>query len=89
MALGAGPERVRKEVILQGLRVSVIGLALGVAAALGFTRFLSSLVFGTTTSNPVIIGGVSLLLCLTVLLASYVPSRQATRVNPVEALRHE
>jgi len=71
------------------MRVSAIGLALGVAAALGLTRFLSSLVYGTTTSNPVVIVGVALLLCLTVLLASYVPSRRATRINPVEALRHE
>ena len=89
MALGAGPEQVRNEVVLQGMRVSLIGLALGVAAALGLTRFMSSLVYGTTTSNPLVIAGVSLLLCLTVLLASYLPSRQATRVNPVEALRHE
>jgi ABC-type antimicrobial peptide transport system permease subunit len=89
MALGAGPERVRKEVVFHGMRVSLMGLSLGVVAAMGLTRFLSGLVYGTTTSNPVIIMVVSLLLFLTVLLASYVPSRQATRVNPVEALRHE
>ncbi len=89
MALGAGPEQVRNEIVLQGMRVSLIGLLLGVAAALGLARFMSSLVYGTTTSNPVVIAGVSLLLFFTVLLASYVPSRRATRINPVEALRHE
>jgi putative ABC transport system permease protein len=64
-------------------------LAIGLGAALLLTRFLSSLLYGVSPTDPVTLGGISLLLASVVLLASYIPARRATKIDPLEALRHE
>ena len=71
------------------LELALTGVALGVAASLCLTRVMASLIYGVTTSDPVTISAVCLLLSLVALAATYVPSRRATRIDPVEALRHE
>jgi putative ABC transport system permease protein len=87
MALGA----TRRDVILiianQGIRLTAIGLGLGLAAALGLTRVMSGLLFGISATDPATFVGVSGILVCVALLACYVPARRATATDPVDALR--
>jgi putative ABC transport system permease protein len=87
MALGAMPHDVRSMVILQGTRLGVLGIAVGVPAVVMLARVMNSLIVGMRPWDPAIFGGVAGGLMLVALLASYVPSLRATRVDPVEALR--
>jgi ABC-type antimicrobial peptide transport system permease subunit len=87
MALGATQGRVRNEVVMRGMRLALAGVVLGVGAALGLTRLLESMVYGVKTSDFRVFALVPLLLILVTLLATYMPSRRATKVDPVEALR--
>jgi predicted permease len=89
MALGATPQQVRNMVVFQGMRLALSGVVLGVAASLGLTRVMASLIYGVSPSDPVVISAVCLQLSIVALVATYVPSRRATRIDPVEALRHE
>jgi putative ABC transport system permease protein len=89
MALGANHRDVVRMVVKEGFTLSVIGIALGLAGALSLTRFLSSLMFGLSATDPLTFIITSLLLALVALLASYVPARRAARVDPMIALRHE
>jgi putative ABC transport system permease protein len=89
MALGAQSGDVLRMVIGQGMRLTIIGAALGVAAALGLTRALESLLFGISATDPVTFVSVTLLLVIVALVASYIPARRATKVDPLQALRHE
>jgi putative ABC transport system permease protein len=92
IALGAQKHDVFQLVIGQGLRLALAGLTIGAAAALILGRTLSSfsrLLYGVGTSDPVTFLGVSLLLAGLAVLASYVPARRATKVDPMVALRHE
>ena len=89
IALGATPAQVRNLVMFQGMRLALAGVALGVLAGLGLTRVMAGLVYGVKTSDPILFTVASLLLSLVALGATYVPSRRATRADPVEALRHE
>src|SRR5262245_61071137 len=89
MALGAGKGEVLKMVISQGVKMALIGVAIGLAGALGLTRFLSSLLYGVKPNDPLTLVAVSALLMAVALLASYIPARRATKVDPLEALRHE
>lgn len=89
MALGAQKSDVLALVIRQGMALVSAGLAAGVIAALWLTRFLSSFLYGVTASDPVIIAGVSLLLILLALLATYIPARRAAITDPMVALRYE
>jgi putative ABC transport system permease protein len=89
MALGAGKGEVLKMVISQGIKLSLIGVAIGLAGALGLTRFLSSLLYGVKPNDPLTLVAVSALLMAVAFLASYIPARRATKVDPLEALRHE
>jgi ABC-type antimicrobial peptide transport system permease subunit len=89
MALGAGPQDVRRMVVLQGMRLAIIGVFLGVAAAFALTPLMASLLYGVKASDPAVLILVATLLSAVALLATYVPARRATRVDPVLALRWE
>jgi putative ABC transport system permease protein len=73
----------------KGLKLALIGLTIGVAAALAATRVLSSLLYGVTAADPATFVGVSLLLAAVAAAASWLPARRAARVDPMVALRHE
>jgi putative ABC transport system permease protein len=87
MALGARERQVSGVVLKQGLVLAGSGVAVGLIAAVGLTRLMSALLFGVDPVDPITYGTVSLMLVAVALLASYVPSRRAARVDPVEALR--
>jgi predicted permease len=89
LALGAGTGNVRKMVVLQGMRLAVVGVAVGIAAALGLTRLLSTFLFGVKDKDPAVFTFVAILLTLVSLLAVWLPARRATRIDPVIALRCE
>lgn len=89
MALGAQQTDVLRMVLGDGARMTLIGIGIGVAFALGLTRLMSSMLFGVTPTDPLTFAGVALLLCAIALLACYVPARRAMKVDPVVALRHE
>jgi ABC-type antimicrobial peptide transport system permease subunit len=89
MALGAQASGVRRLVVAEGMTLALTGTALGVAAAFLLTRSMGTLLFGVTPTDPVTFVGVPLGLTLVALVASYLPARRATRVDPVAALRAE
>jgi ABC-type antimicrobial peptide transport system permease subunit len=89
MALGAHAADVSRMVLRQGAGVVLIGIAIGSLAALVLTRFLRSLLFEVSPSNPITFIVMSLLLLTVALLASYLPTRRAARVDPMIALRSE
>ncbi len=89
MALGAQPARLQRMFVRQGLLLAAVGAALGLAAAVALTRLMSSLLFKTAALDPLTYAAVSAVLILAAALASYFPSRRATAVDPVEALRIE
>jgi predicted permease len=89
MALGAGTGSVRALVIGSGVKLVGIGLAIGLGLALAGTRFLSSLLYGLSPTDPVTFAAIVLLLVGVALLASYLPAWRATRIDPLEALRAE
>lgn len=88
MALGATPADIQRLVIREGLFVGIVGLALGVAGALGLTRFLASLLYGVRPSDPLTFACVSVLLLGMAALASSMPARRASRIDPMVALRY-
>jgi putative ABC transport system permease protein len=89
MALGAGRSAILKMVIGQGIKLALIGVAIGLAGALGLTRFLSGLLYGVKPGDPLTLAAVSALLIAVAFLACYIPARQATKVDPMAALRHD
>jgi putative ABC transport system permease protein len=89
MALGASPVRVRRMVVLQGMRLVLGGVVIGVAAALALSRFLVSLVFGVKVRDPAVFVTVVVVLSAVALTATYVPALRASRVDPLESLRYE
>jgi putative ABC transport system permease protein len=89
MALGAKQSDVMKLVLGQGLKLSLLGVAIGLSAAFGLTRLLTTLLFGVQATDPLTFVGISALLTCVASLASYLPARRATRVDPMIALRSE
>jgi predicted permease len=89
IALGAQRLNVLGLVVGQGFVLTLVGIAGGLAGAIGMTRFLSSLLYGVRPTDPLTFLAVAVLLTSVALLACYVPARRAARVDPVVALRHE
>jgi predicted permease len=88
-ALGAVEARITRMVVMEGVRMSVVGIAIGVIAAALASRSLSTLVFGVTTTDAMVYAGVAALLMIVAMSASYIPARRASRTDPLIALRSE
>ena len=89
MALGARPADIFKHVVAQALLLGLIGLAVGIVLAIASTRVMSSLLYGINATDPLTLAITSLVLLAVALLASYLPARRATRVDPLVTLRYE
>jgi putative ABC transport system permease protein len=89
MALGAHPTEVRRRFVRHGALLACIGVAIGIPAAIGLTRLMTSLLFEVSSLDPLTYAAVAILLTLAAALASYVPARRASVVSPVEALAAE
>jgi putative ABC transport system permease protein len=89
MALGAQPDAVLRLVIGQGLKLVVIGVAIGLIGSLAMTRMMASLLFGVSATDPMIFTGVASLLIIVAVLACWIPARRAAKVDPMIALRTE
>ena len=89
MALGAAPAGVMRLVVAQGLKLTFIGIALGVLAALGVTGLLASMLYQVTARDPLTFVAVPLFFVLVAIAACYIPARRAMKVDPMIALRYE
>jgi predicted permease len=87
IALGASPNRIVGRVVRQGALLSLLGITIGLVSAFGLTRFISSLLYEVSPSNPVAFLGAAAMLFAIALIASYIPARRAGRIDPVETLR--
>jgi len=89
MSIGAGRQDISVLVLRQGLRLTAAGMAIGLAAALFSTRYVSSLLFEVTPNDPTTLAAVCALIGLLALVACYLPARRATRVDPMRVLRQD
>jgi ABC-type antimicrobial peptide transport system permease subunit len=89
MALGARGGNIAWMILRESLTLVVIGLLIGVPAALFAAKLISSQLFGLKPADPIALIGATVVLSLVALLAGYVPARRASRVNPLNALRYE
>ncbi|HXR38673.1 MAG TPA: FtsX-like permease family protein, partial [Terracidiphilus sp.] len=89
IALGAQRRNVLGLVVGQGFALTLVGIACGLAGAVGMTRFLSTLLYGVRPTDPLTFAAVAALLAGVALLACYIPARRASKVDPIVALRHE
>jgi len=89
MALGATTSQVRRLVVGQGLILTMVGMALGVAGSLALAKVMSSLLFGVEARDPGVFLAVPLILAVVAIVAAWIPARRASRVDPIDALRYE
>jgi putative ABC transport system permease protein len=89
MALGAEHSDITKMVTASGARLAVLGIAIGVVASATFSRLISSLLFGVTSTDPMTFAFTALGLGAVTVSASYIPSRRAANTDPVTALRYD
>jgi predicted permease len=89
MALGAQPQDVVRMVVMQGAKLTLIGLAIGVIGAMALTRLMHSLLFEVRPTDPATFLGVAIVLAIVALVACYIPARRAMKVDPIVALRWE
>lgn len=89
MSLGAEPHDIMKLVVGQGMRLALLGVAIGMAASLTLTRLISGLLFGVNATDPVAFSLAAVVLTITALAACYLPARRATRVDPIVVLHFE
>jgi predicted permease len=89
MALGADPSAIRKLVVWQGVRLSLVGVAVGIAAAFGLTRLIATILFGVKPWDPAVFISAPLILSAVALLAVWLPATRASKLDPMAALRVE
>ena len=89
IALGAEPQKILRMVITRGVKLAVIGVAIGLVASFGLTRFLSSLLYDTSPTDPLTFAAVAIALIAVAVAASATPARRAMRIDPIRALRHD
>ena len=89
MALGASASLVQRGVLSKTLRLVLAGVAFGTLGSFALGKWIQSMLFGTTSTNPAVFLSVGLLLCAVALAAAYVPARRASRIEPLQALRTE
>ena len=88
-ALGATERSLLRLILDRGVRLTLIGIAIGVAGAIALTRLMAAILFGVGARDPMTMVSVGVILAGVAIMASYIPARRATRVDPVVALRYE
>jgi ABC-type antimicrobial peptide transport system permease subunit len=89
MALGAQRSNVLRLVVGQGVKLAAVGIVIGIAAALGLMRLITSLLFGVSANDPLTFTAAALVLLFVAIAACYIPARRAVAVDPMNALRYE
>jgi putative ABC transport system permease protein len=89
LALGAESSDVRRMIVIQGMKLAIVGVVVGLAGAFGLTRLIQSFLFGVEARDPMVFVGIPMLLALVALAAVWLPALRASKVDPLEALRYE